>query len=282
MAIANFVPEIWSAALLSSLRDNLVYGQNGVINRSYEGDIARSGDTVHITNFVDPSTRAYTKNNNITYDLLTDDTRSLVVDQSRYFAFTVDDIDKRQAIDGFIAETTRGASYNLAADADAYLSGLMVSGALAGNKLGSKTINSTTGDAYELLLALRTKLARSNTPANGRWVIVPPEMYAVLLQDDRFVRVDASGTSAGLRNGVVGRAAGFDVIESNTVPEDSSSVYDVVAGHGMSVTYAEQIASTEALRLENQFGDGIRGLHLYGAKVVRPALLATAQVTVSA
>lgn len=280
MAITNFIPEVWSAALLKALRDRLTYAQAGVINRNYEGDIARAGDTVHITNFTDPSVRDYTKNGTITWDTLTDDGQTLVVDQADYFAFKVDDIDKRQALSGFVEETTTGASYNLAAKADEYVSGLMVAGAT--NDLGAVTVSSSDPDAYELLVGLRTALTRSNTPADGRFVVVPPELYAVLLKDDRFIRYDASNTEGGLRNGIVGRAAGFDVIESNVVPSTGTEtvVFDVVAGHGIATTFAEQIASTEAMRLENTFGDGVRGLHLYGAKVTRGANLAKAQVTV--
>lgn len=282
MAISNFIPEVWSAALLKALRDRLTYAQAGVINRNYEGDIARAGDTVHITSFEDPAVRDYTKNGTITWDLLTDAQQTLAVDQANYFAFKVDDIDKRQALPGFVEETTVGASYNLAAEADGYVSGLMVAG--ASNDLGAVTVSGSDPDAYELLVGLRTALTRTNTPADGRFAVVPPELYAVLLKDDRFIRYDASNTEGGLRNGIVGRAAGFDVIESNVVPsteDEGVTTFDVVAGHSIATTYAEQIASTEAMRLENTFGDGVRGLHLYGAKVVRGANLAKAQVTVS-
>jgi len=286
MAITNFIPEVWSAALLKALRDRLTYAQAGVINRNYEGEIARAGDTVHITSFVDPAVRDYTKNGTITWDLLTDATQALVVDQADYFAFKVDDIDKRQALPGFVEESTVGASFNLAAVADDYVAGLMKSGAHADNKLDPKVLTEP-GEAYSLLVELRTKLTRSNTPDDGRFAVVPPELYALLLQDDRFIRNDAAGTTAGLRNGSVGRAAGFEVIESNRVPATgvtgppADTTYTVIAGHSMATTFAEQIASTEALRLENTFGDGVRGLHLYGAKVVRPKQLATAEVDIN-
>lgn len=289
MAITNFIPEIWSAALLKALRDRLTYAQAGVINRNYEGEIARAGDTVHITSFEDPAVRSYTKNGTISWDLLTDDQQTLLVDQANYFAFKVDDIDKRQALPGFVEETTIGASYNLAAAADAFVAGLMVAGVADGtggqpdNDLGAATVSGSDPDAYELLVEFRTTLTRSNTPTDGRFVVVPPEFYAVLLKDDRFIRYDASNTEQGLRNGIVGRAAGFDVIESNVVPSKvvtGDTVFDIVAGHSIATTYAEQIASTEAMRLETTFGDGVRGLHLYGGKVIRPANLAKAQVTI--
>ena len=285
MAIANFIPEVWSAALLKALRDTVAYAQVGVINRNYEGDIARAGDTVHITDFGDPQVRSYSKyatddqeaTPSVTYDVLDDDTRSLVVDQADYFAFAVDDIDRRQALPGFVDEATRGAGANMAYEVDDYVGGLMV--ANAGNDLGSLTV-ADPKEAYSLLVQFRTKLVRSNTPDAGRWVIVPPEFYALLLEDDRFIRADAAGTTSGLRNGQVGRAAGFDVIEANRAATDSGGEHVLLAGHGIATTFANQISNVEALRLQGHFADGIRGLQLYGAKVLRPDNLAKATVTI--
>lgn len=278
MAITKFVPKIWSASLLTALRDRLTYAQGGVINRNYEGDIARAGDSVHITSFEDPAVRKYTKNGAITWDLLTDSQQTLIVDQSDYFAFKVDDIDRRQAMPGFVDETSIGASYNLAAEADKYVAGLMVAG--AGKKLTGVAL--TTGaDVYDLLVEMRTALTKTNTPTDGRWVVLPPEAYALLLGDDRFIRADAAGTTEGLRNAVVGRAAGFTIVESNRVPYTAASKdWDIVAGHGIATTYAEQIASVKAVDLQDTFGEGIKGLHLYGAKVIRPKQLVSAKATI--
>ena len=278
MAITKFVPKIWSASLLTALRDRLTYAQAGAINRNYEGEIARAGDSVHITSFEDPAIRKYTKNGEITWDLLTDVQQTLIVDQSDYFAFKVDDIDKRQALPGFIDETTRGASYNLAAETDTYVAGLMAAG--AGNTVTGGALT-TPDEAYGLLVDLRTALTKTNTPDDGRFVVVPPEVYALLLKDDRFVNAAASGETQALRNAVVGRAAGFSIIESNRVPEDDGA-YTIIAGHGMATTFAEQIASVEAVRLQDTFGDGVKGLHLYGGKVIRPKQLAKVAATVPA
>lgn len=282
MAITFFQPEIWSANILVGLRNLLVYGQPGIINRDYEGDLAQAGDTVHIVSFNDPAVRNYTKNTDITWDLLTDIDRTLVVDQGDYFAFTVDDIDKRQALPGFIASAAQGAAYNLADAADSYLSGIMSAGVDAGNDLGAVAVNSPDS-AYGLLIDLRTALTKAAVPSVGRWVVVPPELYAYLLQDNRFIDASASGSTEALRNGVVGRAAGFDVLESNTVPSVPGPpvVHTVLAGHGIATTFAEQIVQTEAIRLQDQFGDGVRGLHLYGGKVTRPTALASADATIS-
>lgn len=280
MAITNFQPEIWAAEILVNLRDALIHAGAGVVNRNYEGEIAQDGDTVRITAFNDPAVRAYTKNVDITWDLLTDSQQSLLINESNYFAFTVDDIDRRQAQGGFVEEAARGAAYNLAAEIDEFVQDAMVLAADGGaNDIGLVDADGD-GEAYNLLLVpLRTALVRAKCPPQGRWIIVPPEVYANLLKDDRFIRADAAGSSEGLRNGFVGRAAGFDIYESNLVPEPTAGTFHVLAGHPWATTYAEAINSTEALRLEDQFGDGIRGLHLCGAKVIRPTLLAIASVT---
>lgn len=279
MAIANFIPEVWSAAILSALNDRLVFAQPGVVNRNYEGDIARAGDTVHITSFGDPGVRDYERNTDITWENLDSDQQTLVIDQEKYFAFTVDDVDRRQALPGFVEESATGASYNLAAVADQFVAGEIADGVDSANVLAAREI-ANPGQAYSTLVDLRTRLTRTNTPVDGRYVVVPPEFYAQLLSDDRFIRLDASGTTEGLRNGQVGRAAGFDVIEANTVPEEDGT-FTLLAGHSIAATYAEQILQTEALRLENQFGDGIRGLHVYGAKVTRPTNVARVDVEVT-
>lgn len=276
MAITKFVPKIWSASLLTALRDQLAYGQVGVINRNYEGEIARAGDSVHITSFADPEVRKYTKNENISWDLLTDDQQTLIVDQSDYFAFKVDDIDKRQSLPGFIDETTKGASYNLAGETDAYLANMMTS--QAGNVLEARAL-AAPSDAYKMLVDFRTKLTRSNTPVDGRFVVVPPEVYALLLLDPRFVDASQSGATETLRNAVVGKAAGFTVIEANRVPGEEGK-FQILAGHGIATTYAEQIVNVKSVDLQDTFGEGVKGLHLYGAKVVRPENLAVVEATV--
>jgi hypothetical protein len=283
MAISQFVPEFWAGPLLANLREQGIY--LGLANRNYEGLISREGDTVHITSFADPAVRDYVKNTDISWDLLTDATRALVVDQADYFAISVDDVDRRQAIAGFINGVTQGAANNMALEADEYVSGLMVAAINGtGQDLGAQVWDISDNTAYGFIIAMRTKLNRANVPAAGRWLVVPPEGYAALLQDPRFVDASRSGSTDALRAGQVGRIAGFDVFESNVVPTPTAGTYHVIAGHNMAVTFADQIGpgQVEAVRLQNQFGDGIRGMHLYGAKVIYPTALVLASVTVQA
>ena len=279
MAITNFIPEVWAAQLLVSLKKSLVYGQAGVVNRDYEGEISQYGDTVHITNIVQPTIGDYTAHTDITVEELDDDTRALVIDQSKYFAFEVDDIEKRQARSDVQAEGASESAYGLRDVADQYIAGLMNTDVDAGNQLGELTLADT--QVYdEMLIPMSVRLDEENVPAEGRWLVVSPAVHGELLKDDRFVRADASGSTAGLRNAFIGRAAGFDILKSNNTPAGAATGRVQIAGYPGAFSYAEQINNVEAFRVEKRFADALKGLHLYGAKTVRPTGLVTADVTV--
>lgn len=279
MAIANFVPEVWSAQLLTNLKNSLVYGAPGVVNRNYEGDISQFGDTVNITSITRPTISTYTAHVDITFEDVDDATRALIIDQAKSFAFEIDDIEARQARGNVMDEAAMEAAYGLRDTADEFLSALMVSGMDAGNKLTAVTID-TAAEAEQALIDLKTTLDVDNCPSDGRWVVISPQFEAQLLKSTLFVPVHASGSSEALRNGRVGRAFGFDILRSNQAPAATlGSGQKIIAGHASALTYAEQIVKTEAVRLERRFADGLKGLHLYGAKVVRPTCLALIDTT---
>jgi len=296
MAINAFIPEIWNAALLAALRKSLIYAGPGVINTDYEGDIQQGGDTVRITSISRPTVGTYVPGStSIVPEQLVDAQRSLVIDQVKYWAFQVDDVNQRQAAGDVIPAATSEAAYALADVQDQFVAGLYTQ-ANAANVVASQTIQTTgmTGAdathtwsvqaafAYDnVLIPLKVKLDEANVPSAGRYVVLPPWMHGVLLRDPRFVKVNESGTESGLRNGQVGRAAGFDVLMSNNVPVPSANQYAVTAGVSSAITWASQIAKTEAYRPQSSFSDAIKGLALYGAKVVRPDALAYCLVTVA-
>lgn len=282
MAITNFIPEVWSAQLLSSLKKSSVFAGPQAVNRNYEGEIANAGDTVHIVSITRPTIAAYVKNSTvIAPETLTDADRTLVIDQANYFAFEVDDVDMRQSKNGgaLMSEAAAESAYGLADAADLVVAGLYT-GADAANKIS--TYQCTTGAlAVTGLVNLKVKLDNANVPQQGRYVIVPPWYLGLLLQSDTFVRVDASGTSEALRNGLVGRAFGFDVLVSNNVTVVTGDDYLVSAGYTGAITFAEQINKVEAFRPESAFSDAIKGLHLFGAKLVRPAGIATLTASIT-
>lgn len=287
MSVRNFVPEIWSARLMVALRKALVYAAPQVVNRDWEGEIAEAGDTVRITSVGRPTIGTYVPNSTtITPQKIVTGQRTLVVDQAKYWAAEIDDVDKRQARANLMPQTMSEAAYGLADIVDQYVAGLYTQIAAANflNVQGSPIDTYTSpNDAYnKVLVPLRTKLTKANVPTAGRYAIVSPEFYASLLLDDRFIKADHAGTDAALRNGHVGRAAGFEIYESNNVPNPTGDTQVITAGTNAAITFAEQINKTEAYRPESAFSDAVKGLALYGAKVVRPDSLAAAFVNPAA
>lgn len=271
-AIDNFIPQIWSAELLVSLKKSLVYGQEGVVNRDYQGEITGYGDTVKINSIGAITIGDYTKNQDMNApETLSGAQTTLVIDQAKYFNFQVDDIDKAQQNPKVMQQAMIEAAYALRNAADQYIASRMYQGALSSALIGDDTtpVVPTKNDAYEYLVDLSTKLDEHDVPEEGRWVILPPWFYGLLEKDARFTHATAAGDDV-IRNGVIGRAAGFTVMKSNNVPNTDGQKYKIIAGHRIAFSYAEQINDVEAYRPERRFADAVKGLHLYGGKLVRP------------
>lgn len=264
MTVASFIPEFWSARLLTTLSKAHVFGS--VANRDYEGLIAQAGDTVKINSITDPTVAEYVSNSTtISPDQLTTADQSLLIDQQQYFAFYVDDVDARQAAGDLIGVATDRASYKLRDVADSFLAGLIDTGAAYDEVVAL----STADEVWAGLIKVKVALDEANVPTESRFAIVTPSLHALLMDSARFLDASASGNLDALRNGHVGRAAGFDIRVSNNQEDDTIS-----AGHPMGLTFAEQIVKVEAYRPEDAFSDAVKGLHVYGAKVVRAEALA--------
>ena len=276
MAITSFIPELWNARLLNALDKNHV--ATNLVNRDYEGEIKNAGDTVHINTIGEVAVRTYTHGTDLTYDTLSTTDQTLEISQEKYFAFNIDDVDKAQAAGDVMDKAMSRAAYSLTDVADSYLLGVIAAGGSSSNYVGTSAnpIALTASNIYSQIVALRTKLDKQNVPTQGRSIVLPPEAYALLLQDERFTKVDATAENT-IVNGYVGRVAGFDVYMSNNVVKtsDATPVYSITAQVADATTYAEQIIKTEALRPESSFSDAVRGLHVYGAKVTRPEEIAT-------
>lgn len=274
MAVTTFIPELWSARLLYALEKSHV--ATNLVNRNYEGIIANQGDTVHINSIGAITVKDYTKNSDIADpDALATTDQTLVIDQCKYFNFQVDDVDKVQAA-GELVDTAMGrAAYALADTSDAFLLKTIAAGAAASNTVGAASgpIALTKDNVYENIVKLRTKLDKANVPNTGRTIVVPPEVYALLLLDDRFAKSPATAGQDALINGKVGEVAGFTVFMSNNCNTGTGTdtgktpYFEITAQVTTATTYAEQIIKTEGYRMEKRFADGVKGLHVYGAKV---------------
>ena len=284
MALTTFIPELWNARLLNALDKAHVFA--GLVNRDYEGEIKKQGDTVHINTIGEVTIGTYTKDTDFSTgpQALTATDSTLVINQAKYFNFAVDDIDTAQAAGDIMDKAMQRAAYGLADAADKYLADQLAAAITTanGNQVGTTAVALTKENVYENIVKMKTILDKANVPTTGRWLVVPPEMVALILQDDRFVKTGGTKAEDTLANGWVARAVGFDIYESNNCNSTSASsttTYTITAGDEGACTYAEQISDTEAYRPEKRFADAVKGLHLYGAKVVDPKRLAGLKCT---
>lgn len=277
MSVDRFVPSLWAATLLENLNDAHV--AVNLCNRNYEGDISQSGDTVRITSIGRVTIDNYVKNStSISPETLDDSQQVLTIDQAKYFAFQVDDVDARQVRDdGALMDVAmRDAAWGLGDAADTSVLSAMQSQGATGNALGALTIGTGNVDAYENIVDLAVKLDENNVPRQGRWCIIPPWYHGWLQKNANFVSYGTQANREDLENGIIGAAAGMRIVVSNNLPSASTGRNYVIAGHEMGITYAEQINSVEAYRQESAFSDAVKGLHLYGYKITRPYVLANA------
>ena len=277
MAFTNFIPEVWSARLLEHLDNVHVY--SALLNRDYEGDIRAYGDTVHINQIGDIAINDYTGEDLAAPEELDSTMMELKIDQAKYFNFPVKDIDNAQSNPKVVDAAMQRASYNINDVIDNYLAGLLLAGVKSESTITAKTL--TSANAYDYLVDLGVLLNEHNVPMLGRWVVIPPWFHGLLLKDERFVGNGTGYNQAILQGGWVGDAAGFRIHLSNNVPESAGS-YSVIAGTNAAGSFAEQLVELEAYRLEKNFSDGLKGLHVYGAKVTQPDGLAVLKCTKAA
>ena len=273
MSIDNFIPEVWSTRLNQKLYDSLVFAS--CCNTDYEGEIRGAGDTVRINQVGDVTINsAYTPNStSITPEALTDYQTTLLIDQTPYFAFYVDDVDKAQANANVMDGAMQSAAWGLRNHADEYIAALYGD---AGYTLTSTAIDST--NVFALMATMGQKLTENNVPDEGRWAVIPP-WIATKLALAKVLVTDAGAAAGAFTNGFQGRCAGFDVYVSNNVYVSSSTYYPLF-GHRKAISFAGQITKTEAFRPEAKFADAVKGLFVYGAKVVYPNALVVATTTV--
>jgi N4-gp56 family major capsid protein len=272
MAITQMLPNIWSAKILAKLEKNLVFGQPGVVNRDYEGEIRNAGDRVHVHSFNDLTVASYVKDSTtISYENLTDTRVTLLVDQAKYFAFRVDDVNTAQMQPKLLDAAADRAAYQLAETADRYVSGLYAGASTASPDNTIETSQFTNTNVYQKFVDLAVLMDQVNLPDVGRYAVIPPWVKGLLLRNADFL----AAQKESVLNGQVGQVAGISILVSNNVTTTGSApvVSHIMAGVPSAISYAEQIVNIEGLRLEGSFADAVRGLHLYGAKVLDGARL---------
>ncbi|MCA1624170.1 MAG: P22 coat protein - protein 5 domain protein [Acidobacteria bacterium] len=271
MSVDSFVPEIWAAELLVPLEREHIYASPTVVNRNWEGLIANVGDTVRVNSVSDPTIINYVPNVTVlTEEQLHTADQSLTITESKAFIFYVDDVDSKQALPGLMPQAIQRTRYGFVNIVDLYISSFYTK-VIPDNSLGTVAIVNPV-DTIDRLTDLAVKLDEGDIPRAGRWAVVPPWFHGKLTRTDEFI---GATPEQAVINGFVGRAAGFDIHKSNNSPLVTGDDYAVLAGTNQAISYAEQIppGSVEAYRSHVRFADVVRGLHLYGAELMRPEFL---------
>ena len=260
MAIANFIPQVWSARLQENLHKALVFG--ALCNRNYEGDIAQWGDTVHINTLSDITVKAYDPAVEIDDpEQLSGSDTTLTIDHGAYYNFFINDADAVQARTDLMDAAMRNAAYRLAMDAEKYILSVITEGAGHKDTITIPTLEE--GGLYTQLLQMKVTLDAAGVPRFDRKLVLPPQLETVLLMDNRFITGSAAADDR-LAEGAVARAAGFDIYISTDLSNE------IITMTPDAVTFANQVTKVEGYRPEKGFRDGVKGLCLCGAKVIQP------------
>lgn len=274
-----FVPEFWSQKLVYALNKSCVMLQ--CVNKNYEGEIKNAGDTVNI---LTPGAVSVSdlSGDNLTYSEISPSSQTLVIDQKKLFTFKINDVATAQSSVDLMEAHLMNAKTAIEVAQDTYLLGKHVD-THSDNIIGSTTspVALTTSNIYENFVNLAKKLKNSGAVANGQkpWVVINPDIEAILLQTSQFTSTHQVGEET-LREGAIGRIAGMDVLVSSNLAAVSGKYY-VLAGTNDAITFASQVAKIEKIRDINSFSDLIRGLYLYGGKTIQPKALAKLVCTIS-
>lgn len=286
----NFIPEIWSAKLIENFYDATVL--SAISNTDYEGEIKSMGDTVNIRTTPDLTIRSYEKGMTLTVERPDKPKIQLVIDQGEYFAAIEDDVDKVQADINLMDTWAKDASEKMKIKIDQNVLTGMLTGVAAVNKgatagrisgdinLGTAAapVAVTKTNVLDLIVDMGTVLDEANAPEAGRFLVVPAKFAGLVKKSDlKDASISGDGTSI-LRNGRLGQIDRFTVYVSHNL-NVNSGVFDIIAGHKMGLTFASQMTEMESIRAETTFGNIVRGLQVYGYKVVKGEALTTASIT---
>ena len=276
----NRLPVIYSQKVQKFFRTASVV--EDITNTDYAGEIDNYGDTVNIIKEPTISVSSYTRGGAINIQNLADDQLQMVVDQANAFAFKVDDIEERQAHVNWEALATSSGAYALKDKYDENVIAAMVSG--AGTTVGSDGSGTDTGfdtsetDPLNIMANCAKRLNGNDVPMDNRWFLGSPEWYEQLAQSSaKLLDASVTGDAASpIRNGRVmdGLVQGFKLYMTNNFAASSTSnYYKILWGHMSSTATANAIAKTEVVRDPDSFADIVRGLHVFGRKVLRSEAL---------
>lgn len=289
---SKFIPIVWSRKMLRNFYEMTCFSE--IANTDYEGEIKNQGDKVMIRKTPAITISDYTVGGTLTYEVPEVANTELSIDQAKSWSFRLDDIDKVQTdlplMDKFAADAGERLKITIDTDVLEYMVGDSAAanrGSTAGavsasidmgatGTNGGNAISVTKTNATDKIVDMNNVLDEANIPSEGRFVVVPA-WYAASLKKSDLKQADVTGDSTGvIRSGVVGMVDRTKIIQSNllySATEGTATLYYLLFGTKEATTFAMQLTKTEDLRIPDSFGTYMRGLAVYGRKVVQPTAL---------
>ena len=296
----NWVPAVYSQKVQKFFRRASVV--EDITNTDYAGEIENFGDTVNIVKEPSITVSDYARGQSVNTQTLADDKLQLTVDQGSYFAFKVDDIEERQSHVNWESLATSSGAYSLKKNYDYNVLKNIYDNASTSAANTGTDANPIDGDAAtdtlaDVISAAKTVLDGNDVPEENRWFVAPPAFYKQLRKAgakimDQSVMNDCSASS--MRNGMVTDRPlfGFRLYSTNAIAVSSGSAashtfgsagsneYALLYGHQSAVATANHIAKTELIRDPDSFSDIVRGLHVFGRKVLRSDAVYSGVITI--
>jgi hypothetical protein len=288
----NFIPEIWSGKLIENFYDATVLA--AISNTDYEGEIRQHGDTVNIRTTPEITIRSYVKGQTLQVENPDKPKLQLVIDKGEYFSCVEDDVDKVQSDIALMDTWSKDASERMKIKIDQrVLTDILPDvaatnkGASAGRITGNINLGTTGSpvaitktNVLDYIVDLGTVLDEANAPEADRFLVIPAKMAGMIKKSDLKDASLTGDSMSVIRNGRLGMIDRFTIYMSHNLSV-SSGKFSLISGHKMGFTFASQMTNMETLRSENTFGNIIRGLQVYGYKVVKPEALAHGIVTLA-
>jgi hypothetical protein len=307
-----FIPTIWSGKFVEKFYDATVLG--AIASTDYEGEIRNYGDTVNIRTHATITVQAYEVNQALDVQRPSSDLVVLQINTGAYFNTVLDDVMEIQADVDLLSNWADNASEQMKVYVDSVILAVAsigtnvdatnkgnTAGRLSGNialgvtgtplYLGSVSgaSGNTGADAgharkiIDFVIDCGLALDENRVPETGRWIVMPP-WAAAMIKRSAFQQAYLTGDAVSIaRNGRLGMIDRFTVYVSNLLPTGTggslaANEYAVYFGHSLGLTFASQMTKVETLRSESTFGTLMRGLQVWGFKVVNPTLVGYAVV----
>ena len=274
MSISKFIPTVWSESLREELSKDFIAVNH--CNREFEGDIKGKGSAVKICGIGNITIRDYSKNTDINAPEVLSDSESLLnIDKAKYFSFQIDDLDKAQTCPKLMEAALKKASEALANEADSYVFSLT---AQAGKKF-TNAYNSEES-VFETILKAREHLYKNNVGDSTEvFLEVTPKVASQILREKIAI---PSTSEKAVEKGYLGEIFGCKIFVSNNVARSintsnssQTTYHHCILRTKRAICFADQLSEIEAFRPEKRFSDAVKGLHLYGAKVIYPNEMVT-------